>query len=126
MKSNEIFKTTLTAIKDSFITNDKIGIRVNFQYPFGTLPKNEFTISTSLKPEDDKVASYVSIPISDNIDSTEASCSYNKQQSTSSNPQGVIDSITQELTSVKLQQAIILSEIVGKPRSKTRRQRRRF
>ncbi|MFT8347620.1 hypothetical protein [Clostridium saccharoperbutylacetonicum] len=126
MKSNEIFKTTLTAFKDSFITNNKIGIRVNFQYPFGTLPKNEFTINTSLKPEDDNVASDVSIPTGDNKYYTEVNCGYNKQQSASSNPQGVIDSITQELTSAKLQQAIILSEIVGKPRSKTRRQRRRF
>lgn len=49
---------------------------------------------------------------------------YGKQKDTSSNPQGVIDSITQELTSVRLQQAIILSEIVGKPRSKTRKKRR--
>lgn len=49
---------------------------------------------------------------------------YGKQKGTSSNPQGVIDSITQELTSVRLQQAIILSEIVGKPKSKTRKKRR--
>lgn len=49
---------------------------------------------------------------------------YNKQQNTSSDPQGVIDSITQEITPVRLQQAIILSEIVGKPRSKTRKKRR--
>ena len=48
----------------------------------------------------------------------------NKQQDISSNPQGVMDSITQEMTSVRLQQAIILSEIVGKPRSKTRKKRR--
>lgn len=47
-----------------------------------------------------------------------------KKQITSSNPQGVIDSIAQELTSARLQQAIILSEIVGKPISKTRRKRR--
>lgn len=40
------------------------------------------------------------------------------------NPQGVIDSIVQELTPVRLQQAIILSEIVGKPKSKTRKRRR--
>lgn len=49
---------------------------------------------------------------------------YNKQKDTSSTPQGVIDSIAQELTSVRLQQAIILSEIVGKPRCKTRKKRR--
>ena len=49
---------------------------------------------------------------------------YSKKQNTSSNPQGVIDSIAEELTSARLQQAIILSEIVGKPRSKTRKKRR--
>lgn len=49
---------------------------------------------------------------------------YNQQPSTASNPQGIIDSIAQELTSVRLQQAIILSEIVGKPKSKTRKRRR--
>lgn len=49
---------------------------------------------------------------------------YNTKKDTSSDPQGVMDSITQEITSVRLQQAIILSEIVGKPRSKTRRKRR--
>jgi hypothetical protein len=49
---------------------------------------------------------------------------YNKQQDTSSNPQGTMDSIAQELTSVKLQQAVIFSEIIGKPRSKTRKGRR--
>ena len=38
---------------------------------------------------------------------------------------GVIDSITQEITAVRLQQAIILSEIVGKPRSKTRKREER-
>lgn len=43
---------------------------------------------------------------------------------TSSNSQGIIDSITQELTSVRLEQAIILSEIVGKPKSKIRKKRR--
>jgi hypothetical protein len=49
---------------------------------------------------------------------------YNKQQDAYSDPPGVIDSITQEMTPVRLQQAIILSEIVGKPRSKTRKKRR--
>ena len=48
----------------------------------------------------------------------------NKQQDTSSDSQGVIDSITQEMTPVRLQQAIILSEIVGKPKCKTRKRRR--
>ncbi|ADL53064.1 hypothetical protein [Clostridium cellulovorans] len=47
-----------------------------------------------------------------------------KKQYTSSNPQGLLDSIAEELTPTKLQQAIVLSEIVGKPRSKTRKKRR--
>ncbi|ALB47233.1 MAG: hypothetical protein LKH93_21130 [Clostridium beijerinckii] len=48
---------------------------------------------------------------------------YDKKEAASSNPQGIIDSITQEITPVRLQQAIILSEIVGKPKSKTRKRR---
>ena len=47
-----------------------------------------------------------------------------KKQSASSNPQGLLDSIAETLTPTKLQQAIVLSEIVGKPRSKTRKRRR--
>lgn len=49
---------------------------------------------------------------------------YNKKQDVYLNSQGMIDSIVQELTPVKLQQTILLCEIVGKPRSKTRRKRR--
>ncbi|MNO81854.1 hypothetical protein D3C76_731110 [compost metagenome] len=48
----------------------------------------------------------------------------NSPKFVSKNPQGVIDSIVEEMTSVRLQQAIILSEIVGKPKSKTRKRRR--
>lgn len=48
----------------------------------------------------------------------------NSQKYVSKNPQGVIDSIVEELTPVRLQQAIILSEIVGKPKSRTRKRRR--
>ncbi|MHC1682685.1 MAG: hypothetical protein AB6733_07025 [Clostridiaceae bacterium] len=48
----------------------------------------------------------------------------NVLQDNSSGSQGIIDSIINQLTSVRLQQAIILSEIVGKPRSKTRKRRR--
>lgn len=66
----------------------------------------------------------------DNINTDDSKTSsinndYNtKMQTTSSSPQSVIDSIAEVLTPVKLQQAIILSEIVGKPRSKTRKKRR--
>ena len=47
-----------------------------------------------------------------------------KQKDMSSKPGGLLDSITQDLTSSRLKQAIILSEIVGKPKSKTRKRRR--
>ena len=49
---------------------------------------------------------------------------YSKSKTAVSKEQGLLDSITQELTSARLQQAIILSEIVGKPKSKTRKRRR--
>lgn len=62
----------------------------------------------------------------DNNNNSKNNNYYNKNQNTSSNPQGIIDSIAEELTSARLQQAIILSEIVGAPRSKNRRKRRRF
>jgi hypothetical protein len=69
-----------------------------------------------------------SIPTEDNKpynnNTNESNNYYIKKQDTSSNPQGVIDSIAQDLTSARLQQAIILSEIVGKPKSKTRQKRR--
>lgn len=49
---------------------------------------------------------------------------YNKKQDIYLNSQGMIDSIVQDLTQARLQQSIVLSEIVGKPRSKTRKKRR--
>lgn len=52
------------------------------------------------------------------------SCDNKQQRDVSSGSQGLMDSITQEITSVRLQQAIILSEIVSKPRCKTRKRRR--
>ena len=57
-------------------------------------------------------------------DNNKANDCYNKKQDADLNSHGMIDSIIQELTPVKLQQTILLSEIVGKPRSKTRRKRR--
>ncbi|MDR3597405.1 hypothetical protein [Clostridium sp.] len=64
------------------------------------------------------------VPLEDSRFYNDNNICYDKKQDTSSTPQGVIDSITQEITPVRLQQAIILSEIVGKPRSKTRKRRR--
>src|SRR5471030_939817 len=78
------------------------------------------------EPENSNIEYNESVPREDikSNDYNKSNIYYNKQQDTSSNPQGVIDSITQEMTPVRLQQAIILSEIVGKPRSKTRKKRR--
>lgn len=63
-------------------------------------------------------------PYNDSNDHNNEGNIYNKQKSISLDSQGVIDSIAKDLTPVRLQQAIILSEIIGKPRSKTRIKRR--
>jgi len=80
------------------------------------------------EPENSDIEYNKSIPTEDNKpynnNTNESNNYYTKKQYTSSNPQGVIDSIVQDLTSARLQQAIILSEIVGKPKSKTRQKRR--
>lgn len=49
---------------------------------------------------------------------------YDKSKTAFFKEKVLLNSITQELTSARLQQAIILSEIVGKPRSKTKKRRR--
>ena len=82
-----------------------------------------------VEPEDNDIEYNKSDPMKDsksyrNNDKESNSYYYDNKKDISSNPQGVIDSIAQELTSARLQQAIILSEIVGKPRSKTRKKRR--
>ena len=82
---------------------------------YSELENSNIEFSKSIPTEDNK-------PYNNNTN--KSNNHYTKQQDTSSNPQGVIDSIAQDLTSARLQQAIILSEIVGKPKSKTRRKRR--
>ena len=82
---------------------------------YSELENSNIEFSKSIPTEDNK-------PYNNNTN--KSNNHYTKQQDTSSNPQGVIDSIAQDLTSARLQQAIILSEIVGKPRSKTRKKRR--
>lgn len=106
-----------------------------FQFVNKTTNKNNTTESNNnlyAEPKDNDIEFNKTNPIPNN-NSNKNSHSYNnyeyndyskKQKDMSSKPEGLLDSITQEITSARLQQAIILSEIVGKPKSKTRKRRR--
>jgi hypothetical protein len=124
----DILKIALNALKDPTVITDKLGITEIFQFPNNIHSNNSMNNNLYEKPENSNIEYNKSVPTKDNGSSNdndgESDSYYDKQQNTSSNPQGVIDSIAQELTSARLKQAIILSEIVGKPKSKTRRKRR--
>ena len=124
----DILKIALNALKDPTVITDKLGITEIFQFPNNIHSNNNINNNLYAKPENSNIKYNKSVPTEDNKSSndnnSESDSYYNRQQNTSSNPQGVIDSIAQELTSARLKQAIILSEIVGKPKSKTRRKRR--
>lgn len=100
-----------------------------FKYPNATEMNDGInnTSDTELENDDEEYDEGDSIDdiASENMDSynNTKNSYYNKKEAASSNPQVIIDSITQEITPVRLQQAIILSEIVGKPKSKTRKRR---
>jgi hypothetical protein len=114
-----------TAISDNLKKSELFSFQKNFDLT-SSLNKNIY-----IEPENDNIEYNKTVPGEDNK-SYENNKSYiynenvgcNNKQNDSSTPQGVLDSITQELTSARLQQAIILSEIVGKPKSKTRKRRR--
>lgn len=125
MKYNDtirILNNFAKAIIDPTLLTDKGWRSESFQV------SNNPIISNSMYKEDKNINKEInkSVPREENKNYNDnTSNGYNnKQQEASSSPQGVIDSITQEITSVRLQQAIILSEIIGKPRSKTRKRRR--
>jgi len=129
MKYNNTISILNNLAKDiinSTLVTDKGGIRESFQVANNRDLINSINNSVykedknSNKEIDESVSSQVNKAYNDNTSNDY----YNKQQEASSSPEGVIDSITQEITPVRLQQAIILSEIVGKPRSKTRKRRR--
>jgi hypothetical protein len=124
----DILKIALNALKDPTVITDKLGITEIFQFPNNIHSNNSMNNNLYENPENSNIEYNKSVPTKDNGFSNdndgESDSYYDKQQNTSSNPQGVIDSIAQELTSARLKQAIILSEIVGKPKSKTRRKRR--
>ena len=132
MKYNDIYSD----IKDYYnmlskilqIITDKLGITEIFNFQIMLTSNNSMNNNIYAEPENSNIEYNKSVPMEDSksYNNNDESNEYTIiiQQDTSSNPQGVIDSIAQEITSARLQQAIILSEIVGKPRSKTRRKRR--
>jgi len=125
----DILKSIRAAIEDPTIIADKLGITEMFQFPSNVTSNNSMNNNVYVEPEDNDIEYNKSDPMKDsksyrNNDKESNSYYYDNKKDISSNPQGVIDSIAQELTSARLQQAIILSEIVGKPRSKTRKKRR--
>lgn len=126
----EILKTIVKTINDPTIIIDKLEKTELFQFPNNTNSNNNMNINIYAEPENNNIEYNKNTSVENNKsygDTISYNNDYykmNNQQDTSSTPQGVLDSITQELTSVRLQQAIILSEIVGKPRSKTRKRRR--
>ena len=124
----DILKSIRAAIEDPTIIADKLGITEMFQFPSNVASNNSMN-NIYVEPEDNDIEYNKIDPMKDsksyrNNDKESNSYYYDNKKDISSNPQGVIDSIAQELTSARLQQAIILSEIVGKPRSKTRKKRR--
>ena len=129
MKYNDTIRILNNFAKDiinSALLTDKGGIRESFQVSNNRDLINSINNSINKENKNRNKEIDESVPREDNkaYNDNTSNDYYTKQQETSSSPQGVIDSITQEITPVRLQQAIILSEIVGKPRSKTRKRRR--
>jgi len=129
MKYNDtiqILKTAIKAIQDPMFIANKLGESEIFKFTKDLGLNNSMNNSIYVEDKSSNKKDNESVPREDSksYNDNESNGYYNKQQDTSSDPQGVIDSITQEITPVRLQQAIILSEIVGKPRSKTRKKRR--
>jgi len=121
----EILKSIRAAIEDPTIIADKLGITEMLQFPSNVDSNNSMNNNVYTEPEDNDIEYNKNTPMENSKSyNYDESNGYSNKKVTSSNPQGVIDSIAQELTSVRLQQAIILSEIVGKPKSKTRKKRR--
>lgn len=122
----EILKTVAKAIADPMYMRNKYEESEIFKFTKElhlnkSMDNSIYTEHKSSNEEDNE-----SVPTEDSNlhDDNKSNGCYNEQQDNSQEPQGVIDSITQEMTSARLQQAIILSEIIGKPRSKTRKRRR--
>jgi len=128
MKFNDvinILETIIDGFNDPRYMRNRLGESDIFNFTKGVGLNNSVDNNINVESENSNIEYNESVPREDSKSNNNESNGYsNKQQDTSSDPQGVIDSITQEITPVRLQQAIILSEIVGKPRSKTRKKRR--
>ncbi|WP_315072245.1 hypothetical protein [uncultured Clostridium sp.] len=128
MKYNDtisILKSTINILKDPTVISGKFNEILGYFDNLGANDTIQNKDNTNVN-SDNSINYNENVPLKNNYSNItyDHDASSYKKQITSSNPQGVIDSIAQELTSARLQQAIILSEIVGKPRSKTRRKRR--
>ena len=128
MKFNDvinILETIIDGFNDPRYMRNRLGESDIFNFTKGVGLNNSVDNNINVESENSNIEYNESVPREDSKSNNNESNGYsNKQQDTSSDPQGVIDSITQEITPVRLQQAIILSEIVGKPKSKTRKKRR--
>ncbi|EHI98213.1 hypothetical protein CDLVIII_1522 [Clostridium sp. DL-VIII] len=128
MKYNDtisILRSAISILKDPTIISDKFNETLEYFDKLGTNDTMRNKDNTNVNA-DNSIKYNENEPVKNDYSDRpydQDTLAY-KKQIASSNPQGVIDSIAQELTSARLKQAIILSEIVGKPRSKTRRKRR--
>ena len=122
----EMLKIFTNAIFDPTSVGNNIRKRAALKYQSGIESNNSMNNNVYSESENSNIEYNKSVPMEDSksYKDNKSNGYYNEQQDTSSDSQGVIDSITQEMTPVRLQQAIILSEIVGKPRSKNRKRRR--
>lgn len=128
----DILKILANALLDPMSATKNIRESATLKYPrsFQSINSKNSNPYEEDKTQSSEISNTVyseSVQKDDNnksYDDNKSNSLYDNKKDTSATPQGVIDSIAQELTSVRLQQAIILSEIVGKPRSKTRKKRR--
>lgn len=119
--SIKILETLVDIVKNSIFIENNIEKNNIFKYSKNLKLNNNIYVQQENDNEKiDTNEINKSIPVKDNK-AYNGNISNDALKNTSSNEHGVIDSITQELTSSKLQQAIILSKIVIKPRSKTRK-----
>ncbi|MGL4772873.1 MAG: hypothetical protein ACRC2K_04825 [Clostridium sp.] len=126
----DIFKTVINNLLELNGTPANSSRNREFQFPYDLMAKNKKVDD----PYETDLEEYEDYDIPEEEVEQEAEAPKGKMEevvtlsnsNASSNPQGVIDSIASELTSARLKQAIILSEIVGKPKSKTRRKRRQY
>ena len=135
MKFNDAFdilKTIEKAVNDPTFIADSLKKSQLFNFSNNLDLNSNMNNNIYVESESSNKQSNGNVPIENNKSSEnnanyndyENNNYYNKQKAAFSKEEGLLDSITQELTSARLQQAIILSEIVGKPKSKTRKRRR--